>query len=196
MNCDLCPEKASVYLTQIVDGQIQKVNMCEACAKAKGVTDPTGFALADVLLGVGTEQSLPSLGSSAEKTPEQVASEKLAHLDDETTCQHCGFTHAQFKKTGRLGCSKCYQVFGSGLESLLKAMHKGTQHVGKVPARHRALLEQHYELDRLRTELDEAVEREAFEEAAGLRDQILEIESEMKTLEAAQAENSSAKVVR
>ena len=56
MTCDLCDEKASVFLTQIVDGQMQKVNLCETCAQAKGVTDPTGFALADLLLGVGEEE--------------------------------------------------------------------------------------------------------------------------------------------
>ena len=43
MICDVCQDKhATVYLTQIVDGQMQKVNLCEDCAKDKGVTDPTG----------------------------------------------------------------------------------------------------------------------------------------------------------
>ena len=52
MNCDVCQDNpATVYLTQIVKGEMQKVNLCEACAKEKGVTDPTGFALADALLG-------------------------------------------------------------------------------------------------------------------------------------------------
>lgn len=196
MNCDLCAQKASVFLTQIVDGQMQKVNMCESCAKAKGVTDPTGFALADLLLGMGTEEPLANSSEETTAKPVEVAPEEVAHLDDGTTCQHCGFTHAQFKKAGRLGCPKCYQIFGSGLDGLLKAMHKGTQHVGKVPARHRALLEQHYELDQLRTRLDEAVEREAFEDAAELRDKILEIEAEVKSLEAAQAESSPANLGR
>ena len=43
MLCDVCrTENASVFLTQIVDGKMQKVNMCESCSKEKGVTDPTG----------------------------------------------------------------------------------------------------------------------------------------------------------
>src|SRR5207248_8382088 len=34
---------------------------------------------------------------------------------------------------GRLGCSECYVTFAEGLEGLLKTMHKGTKHIGKVP---------------------------------------------------------------
>ncbi len=193
MTCDLCDETASVFLTQIVDGQMQKVNLCEQCAKAKGVTDPTGFALADLLLGLGTEESV---SSPAQGTSGEVTADSLALSDGPSVCQACGFTHAQFKKAGRLGCSKCYQIFGSGLESLLKAMHKGTQHIGKVPARHQALLEHHYELDQLKAQLDDAVSREAFEDAARLRDRILGIEAELESLEAAQAAKSPANVRR
>ena len=51
MNCDVCQQQqATVFLTQIVDGQVRKVNLCEQCAGEKGVTDPAGFALADVLM--------------------------------------------------------------------------------------------------------------------------------------------------
>lgn len=193
MTCDLCDEKASVFLTQIVDGQMQKVNLCEECAKAKGVTDPTGFALADLLLGLGTEESVtPATKKDAVMTAKAAA----ALLDDEAACESCGFTHAQFKKAGRLGCPKCYQIFGSGLETLLKAMHKGTQHIGKVPARHQALLKHHHELDHLKAQLDEAVGQEAFEEAARLRDRILSLEAEMESLEAEQSGASPANMGR
>jgi protein arginine kinase activator len=59
MNCDVCKQnQATVFLTQIVDGKMQKVNLCESCSKEKGVTDPTGFALADLLLGLGAAQEI------------------------------------------------------------------------------------------------------------------------------------------
>ena len=188
MTCDLCDEKASVFLTQIVDGEMQKVNLCEKCAKEKGVTDPTGFALADLLLGLGTDGEAKSSDSGSQDP----VKEATGVLDDQTTCKACGFTHAQFKKAGRLGCPKCYQIFGSGLESLLKAMHKGTHHIGKVPARHQALLDHHYELDDLKAQLDDAVTREAFEDAARIRDKILKIETELASMEAPQAEDPPA----
>ena len=101
MLCDVCKtETASVFLTQIVDGKMQKVNMCEGCSKAKGVADPTGFALADLLLGMGAAQQLERT------TPEG------------KRCPQCGFTQSEFKKTGRLGCSVCYGTFSEGLEPM------------------------------------------------------------------------------
>ena len=54
MQCDVCQQNpATVFLTQILKGELQKVNLCEACSKAKGVTDPTGFALAEMLWEIG-----------------------------------------------------------------------------------------------------------------------------------------------
>ncbi len=50
MQCDFCESKATVFLTQLIEGEMKKLCMCEDCAKQKGVTDPTGFSLADVLL--------------------------------------------------------------------------------------------------------------------------------------------------
>ena len=160
MICDVCKTNtATVYLTQIVDGNMKKVNLCESCSKEKGVSDPTGFALADLLLGLGesqqVEQALP-----AER------------------CPVCGFTQADFKKTGRLGCSACYQTFQEGLGSLIKAMHKGTSHVGKVPARLYRTLARSGRLNELRRSLDEAVSKEDYESAATIRDEIRELESE------------------
>jgi hypothetical protein len=51
MKCDFCDKKATVFLTQLVEGQMKKVCLCDQCAKERGVTDPTGFSLADLLLG-------------------------------------------------------------------------------------------------------------------------------------------------
>src|SRR5690606_3906981 len=115
MLCDVCGEKdATVFLTQIVEGKMQKVNLCESCSKAKHIDDPTGFELADLLLGLGAAQQL-------EKNPAVLK------------CPVCGFTQADFKKTGRLGCSECYTTFAEGLSTMLANMHKGTVHVGKAP---------------------------------------------------------------
>ena len=160
MLCDVCQDKhATVYLTQIVDGQMQKVNLCEGCAKEKGVTDPTGFALADLLLGLGTD-------------------EKVSQPSDEKVCESCGFSHSDFKKTGRLGCSECYKTFGDGLDSLVKAMHRGTKHVGKVPTRYQATKLFSDKISDLKHRLKIAITDENFEEAAKLRDQIKAAEEE------------------
>lgn len=159
MTCDVCKANdATVFLTQIVDGKMQKVNLCDSCSKAKGVDDPTGFALADLLLGLGAAQEIEKGGGSQK-------------------CPICGFSQADFKKTGRLGCAHCYDTFAEGLGSLLKAMHKGTTHVGKVPGRLLKVLEREAELKTLQRDLQRAVAEENYESAAQIRDRLRQLET-------------------
>lgn len=162
MLCDVCQKtEASVYLTQIVEGKMQKVNLCEACAKEKGVSDTTGFAMADLLLGLG-------------------ATQQIEHGQPSQKCPACGFTQADFKRTGRLGCSVCYDTFSDGLSNLLKGMHKGLRHAGKMPA---ALSRRYAMADRvksLESRLQNAVKAEKYEDAARLRDEIQKLEHELK----------------
>ncbi len=152
----LCKQnEAKVHLTQIVQDKVQKVDLCEDCAKTKGVNDPAGFSLADLLLGLG----------AAKEIEETNAGEELK-------CPNCGFTQADFKKAGRLGCSECYETFAEPLDSLLKSMHKGPRHVGKAPqalAQSRDLTER---LRILQKKLEKSITQEDFEMAAHLRDEI------------------------
>ena len=159
MTCQLCKQReASVHLTQIIENEMKKVDICEQCAKEKQLHDPTSFSLADLLLGLGT-------GKEPERAPDESSPGDLK-------CPNCGFTQAEFKKTARLGCSECYAVFAEGLSTMLKGMHKGTQHRGKVPPRLKHSLELGQNLARLEKQLNEAIGSENFEIAAKLRDEI------------------------
>jgi len=158
MQCSICKEKpATVHLTQIVGEKMQKLDLCEDCAKAKGITDPTAFALADadVLFGLGAAQEIGQAAGGVE-----------------LRCPRCGFTQADFKKSGRLGCPECYKTFSEGLSGLLKTMHKGTRHTGKAPEALRASRDNADRLKVLQKKLAKAIESENFEEAALVRDEI------------------------
>jgi len=154
LKCDLCSKPATVHLTQIVNNKIHKVDLCEACAQAKGVTDPSGFSLADLLL----KSSL---------NPEPSA--------DLIRCEQCGFTQNDFKKLGRFGCPVCYEYFQSLVEPMLGNMHKGSRHCGKVPQRALQRKTLHDRLSQLETELDQAVKAERYEDAARCRDEIHQV---------------------
>jgi protein arginine kinase activator len=91
----------------------------------------------------------------------------------------CGFSQADFKKTGRLGCSECYETFAEGLGSLLKAMHKGTEHVGKLPERAQRTMALNQRMRALTENLQKAVADENYESAASLRDQIKRLETDL-----------------
>ena len=156
MQCCVCKEKpATVHLTQIVGEKMQKLDLCEECAKAKGVNDPTSFAMADLMLGLGASQELEQATSGVE-----------------TKCPRCGFSQADFKKSGRLGCPECYKTFAEGLSGLLKTMHKGTRHTGKTPEALRQTRETVDRLKSLQKKLAKAIEGEDYEAAATLRDEI------------------------
>jgi protein arginine kinase activator len=156
MLCCVCKEKeATVHLTQIAGDKMQKVDLCEDCAKTKGVNDPQGFSLADLLLGLGASQEIEQASGGAE-----------------VRCPRCGFSQADFKKAGRLGCPECYTTFSEAIGGLLKTMHKGVRHIGKVPE---AMRQERDFTDRVKTlekKLSKAVEQEDFEQAAVLRDEI------------------------
>jgi protein arginine kinase activator len=156
MQCCVCKEKpATVHLTQIVGEKMQKLDLCEDCAKAKGINDPTSFAMADLMLGLGASQELdPSAGAV------------------EVKCVRCGFSQADFKKSGRLGCPECYRTFAEGLAGLLKTMHKGTRHIGKAPEALRATRDTVDRLKSLQKKLAKAIGEEDYETAAAVRDEI------------------------
>lgn len=183
MKCDMCDTEATVFLTQIVDGKMTQVNLCDKCSKEKGVTDPTGFQLADFLLGTASQKKTKAV------SPE----------DDTLACPECGFTRAHLKKIGRMGCPECYQTFAEDLDAMLKAMHKGTRHVGKAPgkpapavstatAKRRdpiveaspakpAVVNVKKRLAELKGAIDKAVAEERYEDAAKLRDEMRALES-------------------
>ena len=170
-----CENEATVHFATNADGQMKKIDLCEECAKEQGVTDPKGFALADLLLGV-TEMESDS---------------------GELECPMCGFAQADFKKSGRLGCSDCYTTFAEPLEGMLKQMHKGTQHVGKVPKALRQEMDFTKHRQQLEKQLNKAIETEDYEQAALVRDQLqgLDVPSE-EPMEPLEPKPKSAKRVK
>jgi len=159
MLCSICKEKeAKFHYTNIAGDKVQKVDLCEECAKSKGMENPTGFSFADELFGLGAAQEI-----------DQAAGETGLK------CPACGFTQSDFKKAGRLGCAECYQTFAGPLEGLLKTMHKGTRHVGKVPESFRQSRNLSDRLKSLKKKLAKAIEAEDFEQAAVLRDEIKQV---------------------
>jgi protein arginine kinase activator len=167
MKCDVCTNEATVFLTQIINGQMTTVNLCETCSKAKGVTDEMGFGLAEAFLGAGNTTNV--------------------QRNDVLTCPSCGFTSAQLKKIGRMGCPDCYDTFQEGLDQLLSSMHKGTRHLGKIPTRAIADSRRNASMEELKHALQSAIDEERYEEAARIK-----IEMQALQTPAPQAESQGA----
>jgi protein arginine kinase activator len=162
MLCDICGKNAAtVHLTEIIDEQINELHLCEECARQKSAAMEQQFGLSSLLAGMAETEK------PAAKEAENEA----------VKCPNCQLTYADFKKLGRLGCGECYTAFKKFLGPLLKRIHGSSQHLGKSPSKAaKAAVKKKADLGDLRARLQKAIQTEAFEEAAKIRDQIKELE--------------------
>lgn len=82
-----------------------------------------------------------------------------------------------FRKTGKLGCTNCYKLFKENLAPILRRLHGNAEHTGKVPAKISGCIKNSNEIEKLKNELTDAIDREEYEKAAQLRDRIRGLES-------------------
>lgn len=164
MNCENCKKKkAIIHYTEVVDGQIKKINLCEDCAKAKGIGFHPPFSIGDLLGGLTNQIDEKPTGKTA------------------LSCPECGMTLAIFRKTGRLGCGNCYKVFYKSLIPILNSIHKSTKHLGKIPSRAKKAMGTVTKIRDLELRLQDAVKKEEFEQAAKIRDKIRNLEKKDKS---------------
>lgn len=165
MRCDSCGNaEAVIQLTRVKDDEMRVLHLCESCASEEGVETGAPPAAA------GTVQLADFLAQIGKTGGEEVASAGR--------CPSCGLTPAQLKQTGRLGCAACYEHFEQHLRTLLRRLHGGTQHAGKVLLPPDAgESDRKARLQGLKRSLRHAVETEDFEHAATIRDQIRRLET-------------------
>ncbi len=91
---------------------------------------------------------------------------------EEQKCKVCSHTVSDFRKTGRFGCSECYNTFRQFSESALKQIHSNATHCGKIPSKSGEELRKKRKIEDLKKELSAAVKEEDYEKAALLHKQI------------------------
>lgn len=163
MLCQRCGKlPATIHMTEISDdGDRTEWHICEECANAEGLAQGapvTPVALASLI---------------------QMESEVSRDADASTPaeCPHCGITFEEFRTKGRFGCPHDYSVFADALNPLLDKIHGAHQHTGRLPRGQQAVDgDASDRMLRLRRELQDAVRREDYENAAKLRDTIQSLE--------------------
>jgi protein arginine kinase activator len=155
MICEMCKNQdATVHLTQVIDGSIKKLHLCEQCAQQNGFDMQGPISITDILLGMGPKR------------------EETVAASSERSCPRCHMRRTDFKKSGRFGCSACYEAFADDLPPLLRAMHRNDRHIGKIPATEAVRVNAVKELASLQEQLEHAIAGENYEEAASIRDLI------------------------
>ncbi|HED52924.1 MAG TPA: hypothetical protein ENJ00_01815 [Phycisphaerales bacterium] len=172
--CDGCDEDPVTHevFKDPVTGELIEHHFCADCPKAKGIA--------------GGPASEPVIKA-------KIQSITITTRSGLGPCPTCGLTLANFRETGRLGCSACYKHFEDQIGPLIARSQEGaTHHVGKLPRRalsaassgagERSLVdvlgraeERARKLTELRDQLQAALAGERYEQAAMLRDQIDEL---------------------
>lgn len=157
MLCEKCGiNHATTHIKTVVNGVIKEYNLCSACAANEGYSTN---GLAGVLASMFGEISNVELSKY------------------QTKCSVCGRTFSDIAKTGKAGCSECYNTFYDQFLPYLKRVHGSTAHVGKTPNSITFEEEsQSQTVEELRNELSRLVAEEKYEQAAVIRDKIKEME--------------------
>lgn len=166
MLCQRCNRnRATTILTQTVNGRTQTEHLCSECAYQNGLTSLfSGLTFHPIFQGL----------SSAVREPKK-------------RCPQCGITLDEIVESGRIGCSECYHYFRTELMPTIQNIHGKATHVGKRPASVSQTVPMKPRIAQLRDDLQEAVQKEKYEEAAKLRDKIKEL-SQSEQAEAPKAE--------
>lgn len=168
MICEACNKNpATVYLSKIVNGNQVEMYLCETCAKEKGSFNlDSNFSIQNFLTHL-----IKSTDQSAFRTEEAINPKVVA-------CPNCGLTYQEFRKIGKFGCSECYQTFGQLIKPILKKIQGNAYHAGKIPLRTGKLFKTKQVIGQLQEALKNAIEEEAYEKAANLRDEIKRLKNE------------------
>ncbi|MCL1790578.1 MAG: UvrB/UvrC motif-containing protein [Peptococcaceae bacterium] len=166
MICQKCQTRqASVHVQQNVNGTLSEVYLCQQCAQElKQSSYPA--------LVAGFLQSL--LGASAANAMQETGYE----ITTGDACPTCQTSAARIQHTGFVGCADCYEYFSRQMDSWLRRIQGQVRHAGKAPQRYATAMQEAATLEELKTNLKVCIEKEAFEEAAVLRDRIRELEDQ------------------
>ena len=163
MVCELCKTNhATLHLTEITNGIKKEIHVCQSCGQKKGLVQQNfSFSISDVISKLIDPQMSKDIKEN-----------------EGLKCTRCGISYVEFRKKARFGCANDYEIFKSGVMSLLEKIHGSTVHCGKVPSTAEATHQKESEMIKLRRELGKSVKREDYEGAAKLRDQIKNLEEE------------------
>ena len=163
MLCSNCNSKeANFHYKYIKNGNANQIHLCRECAESLGYIkehEPI-FGATNFL---GDLFSLPH----------------FVHTPKETLlCPECGTSFDKIRRSGFVGCDKCYETFSAPIDSILSKIQPSTVHKGKLNGAEGKIIERDNTLKNLKEELKRAILDEKYEDAAVIRDKIKAFEKQ------------------
>ena len=166
MLCDECgSHPACVHMIKVLNGEKTEKHLCEKCAASAG----------EICFSAGIHFSVNDLVKA------MFSQELSSSAKAEMACPNCGMVFSDFSRSGKIGCNVCYSIFHEQLEPILRRVHGTNNHTGKVPQKAGNLIRLRLAVKGLRKDLEQSVEREDYESAARIRDDIRLLEKQLAT---------------
>ena len=169
MLCDNCGKReANVRYSENINGRKKELHLCEECSKKLGIENmdfnmPIDFSsfFGGLLEDFGTNDFMP-----------------LFNEVKQLKCDNCGYTFEDIVNTGKVGCENCYKIFYDKMIPSIERLHGNTKHVGKVSLGASSKAKLTSEIEKKKLLLKEAIDKQEFEQAAKIRDQIKKMKEE------------------
>lgn len=159
MKCQNCGKNnANVRYTQVVNGDKMELFLCDECANEMNIGMNFDFGMNDVFSSFFDD----------------FAGLKTIAMPEITKCNSCGLTYDEFSNTGMFGCERCYDTFSNRLDGVLNRIHGSNRHL--INDKKESNKKELSELDKLKNELKDCIEKEEYEKAAVIRDKIKKLE--------------------
>ncbi len=166
MKCEKCNKnQATIYYSKNINGNKSEYHLCSDCAKEMNIFEESNFIqnnfFATPLLSGFDILVNPfhAFDLFFDRNQNYLNTAKVS-------CPYCGGTFEDFEKTGKFRCAMCYETFKDKVTVTPKKSEKKEEScVDKIA--------------KLRTQLEEAVKTENYEDAAKFRDEIKSLESSM-----------------
>lgn len=142
-------------MTLVAGGKAETYACCQDCPSTKTLAD--SGALPSAALGLTLAIPLPQ---------------------GRGRCPACGFRWSDFERMHRMGCPACYQAHAQEILGTIIRLQPGLEHHGRRP---KVARDPRARLEEARRDLRIAQEKEDFETAAALRDEIIGLEQALQT---------------
>lgn len=163
MLCNICGlNEANVNIIKIENGEQVEIHVCKDCIEGIMKEELESLNFFDE----GINQVLSNVFKLYTQDIE---------VKDDLKCSNCNTSYSSFKKSGILGCSHCYENFREPLTKLIEGFHGSKIHKGKIPESADKSVNMRREEAILNEQLERAIEKEEYEEAAVIRDKLIEI---------------------
>ncbi len=167
MLCSLCHEnEACIFVEQTnAAAPRKKMCLCVDCARQFGISPNTRTM----------NKSLTALFDAFMKVSKADDVYKNSP-DSKKLCPVCGSSLLSIKKTRKVGCPECYEIFKDDINDIFKNIGVTTSYTGSMPKRIRNFSSVLTTRVAIQGKLEESLKKEDYEKAAIYRDYLKALE--------------------